>query len=300
MDVTVIAAVSLGLVATYVFRQVLSFFYRLDKDSCDSQNLQLEDPNSVKPLMCPSIWSEPTKKLSIVIPAYNEEDRLPATLDETLSYLQRRSNKQGPAFTYEVIIVDDGSKDKTAAVATNYVKQHGVDAVRLLRLPVNSGKGRAVRDGMLIARGELCLFMDADGATRVQDMEQLEAAIKDVSMASWGCRKVITATPTAQVADSSGPLGIAVGSRAHLEKAAVAKRTWLRNFLMHGFHVLVTFVAGHAVHDTQCGFKMFTRRAAAVLYTNQRLQRWCFDVELIFLAEQLGVPIKEVQVGCVL
>jgi dolichyl-phosphate beta-glucosyltransferase len=85
---------------------------------------------------------------------------------------------QGPAFTYEVIIVDDGSKDSTAAVAMGFVKRHGVDAVRLLRLPYNCGKGRAVREGMLIARGELCLMMDADGATRVSDMEQLEAGIK--------------------------------------------------------------------------------------------------------------------------
>lgn len=85
---------------------------------------------------------------------------------------------QGPAFTYEVIIVDDGSKDSTAAVAMGFVQRHGVDAVRLLRLPYNCGKGRAVREGMLIARGELCLMMDADGATRVSDMEQLEKAIK--------------------------------------------------------------------------------------------------------------------------
>lgn len=85
---------------------------------------------------------------------------------------------QGPAFTYEVIIVDDGSKDHTARVAMGYVKQHGVDAVRVLRMPFNSGKGRAVREGMLIARGELCLMMDADGATRVSDMQLLESAIK--------------------------------------------------------------------------------------------------------------------------
>jgi dolichyl-phosphate beta-glucosyltransferase len=91
---------------------------------------------------------------------------------------------QGPAFTYEVIIVDDGSKDSTAAVAMGFVKRHGVDAVRLLRLPYNCGKGRAVREGMLIARGELCLMMDADGATRVSDMEQLEAAIKVCSSLS--------------------------------------------------------------------------------------------------------------------
>ncbi|KIY96096.1 dolichyl-phosphatebeta-glucosyltransferase, partial [Monoraphidium neglectum] len=100
----------------------------------------------------------------------------------------------------------------------------------------------------------------------------------------------------AKPADASGPVAVAVGSRAHLETAALAERTRLRNFLMHGFHALVTFVAGHQVNDTQCGFKMFTRRAAAVIFSNQRLQRWCFDVELIYIAQRLGVPISEVQV----
>eukprot|EP00878_Enallax_costatus_P019349 GHUV01020412.1.p1 GENE.GHUV01020412.1~~GHUV01020412.1.p1 ORF type:complete len:306 (+),score=94.75 GHUV01020412.1:1639-2556(+) len=297
MDLLTAVAVGLAVVATFVVKQVLAFYNKLDRDSCEALVLQLEDPNSVKPLLCPSIWSEATKKLSVIIPAYNEQDRLPATLDETLSYLQRRRDRQGPAFTYELIIVDDGSKDNTASVAMDYVRQHGIDAVRLLRLPYNCGKGRAVREGMLIARGEVCLFMDADGATRVSDMELLEAALKEVAVASYGNRKQVTATPTAAMSDSSGPLAIAVGSRAHLEKAAVAERSALRNFLMHGFHFLVTFVAGHAVADTQCGFKMFTRRAAAVVYSNQRLQRWCFDVELIFIAQRLGIPIKEVQVN---
>lgn len=120
--------------------------------------------------------------------------------------------------------------------------------------------------------------------------------LQEVAVASWGKGKTLTSSAATAVPDAGGPLAVAVGSRAHLEKAALAQRSKLRNFLMHGFHFLVTFVAGHAVADTQCGFKMFTRRAAAVLYTNQRLQRWCFDVELLFLAQRLGVPVKEVQV----
>lgn len=299
MNFATAVAVGLAVVATFVVKRVLAFYSKLDKDSCEALLLQLEDPNSVKPLLCPSIWSEATKKLSVIIPAYNEEDRLPATMDETLSYLQRRRDRQGPAFTYEVIIVDDGSKDNTASVAMDYVRQHGIDAVRLLRLPYNCGKGRAVREGMLIARGETCLFMDADGATRVSDMELLESALKEIAVASYGDHKQVNAARTAAASDSGGPLAVAVGSRAHLEKAAIAERSALRNFLMHGFHFLVTFVAGHAVADTQCGFKLFTRRAAAVLYSNQRLQRWCFDVELIFIAQRLGIPIKEVQVQLV-
>lgn len=94
MDVALAVAVTLALVATYVVKQVLSFWTALDKDSTESLLLQLEDPDSVKPLLCPSIWAQATKRLSVVVPAYNEQDRLPATLDETLAYLQRRRNKE--------------------------------------------------------------------------------------------------------------------------------------------------------------------------------------------------------------
>jgi dolichyl-phosphate beta-glucosyltransferase len=94
MELPLIVAVSLALVATYVVRQVLAFWARLDKDSSEGLQLQIEDPSSIKPLLCPSIWGTATKRLSVVVPAYNEEDRLPATLDETLAYLQRRRNKE--------------------------------------------------------------------------------------------------------------------------------------------------------------------------------------------------------------
>jgi dolichyl-phosphate beta-glucosyltransferase len=298
MELSTAIAVSLALAITFVVRQLLGFFRRLDRDSSTALCLQLEDPNSLQPLPVPSIWSPATKQLSIVIPAYNEEDRLPATLDEALGYLQRRRNASGPAFTYEIIIVDDGSSDTTGTVAMRYVRAHGIDAVRLLQLPHNCGKGRAVREGVLIARGELVLFMDADGATRVSDLELLEAAIKEVATTKSSTVVSRGGSTAAAAASSSseGCLAAAVGSRAHLEQAALAQRSRLRNFLMHGFHMLVVAVAGSAVKDTQCGFKMFSRHAAALLYTNQRLQRWCFDVELLYLAGRLGVPVKEVQV----
>lgn len=292
--------------AAFALMQLLKYFDYLDRESSTALMLQLEDPNSVTPMPCPSIWSPATKQLSVVIPAYNEQDRLPGTLDETLAYLQRRRDKQGPAFTYEVIIVDDGSKDSTAAVALGYVKSHGIDAVRLLRLPYNCGKGRAVREGMLVARGQSCLFMDADGATRVSDMELLEAALQDIASSKEstvsrdsraGAKGGKAALASVPGSSSAGFLAAAVGSRAHMEQAAVAKRHPLRNFLMHGFHMLVVFVAGGAVKDTQCGFKMFSRHAAALLYSNQRLQRWCFDVELLYLCRRLRVPVQEVQVG---
>lgn len=87
-----------------------------------------------------------------------------------------------------------------------------------------------------------------------------------------------------------------VGSRAHMQAAATAQRSWYRNILMHGFHALVVLVIGNAVRDTQCGFKLFTREAARLVFYNQRLRRWCFDVELIRLAQAFGIPVAEVPV----
>jgi hypothetical protein len=187
---------------------------------------------------------------------------------------------------------------------------------------------------------------------QVSDLELLEKAIASKQCTSFGGKQV-NSRGAAAPADAGGPIGMAMGSRAHLESAALAKRSRLRNFLMHGFHALVTFVAGHEVRDTQCGFKasagagraawaaprarpaacfgrprpgwgrtpdgalgdgaapstprpgrrltpapprrppqLFTRRAAAAVFSNQRLQRWCFDVELVYLAQRLGVPIS--------
>lgn len=91
-------------------------------------------------------------------------------------------------------------------------------------------------------------------------------------------------------------LGTSFGSRAHLEKAALAKRAFHRNILTHGFHLLVSLVVGNKIKDTQCGFKLFTRRTAALLFSNMRLQRYCFDVELIHIAQQLKIPVGEVHV----
>lgn len=91
-------------------------------------------------------------------------------------------------------------------------------------------------------------------------------------------------------------LGACFGSRAHLEKEALARRSFHRNILTHGFHLLVSFVVGNKIKDTQCGFKLFTRRSAALMFSNMRMQRYCFDVELIHVAQQLKIPIGEVHV----
>lgn len=232
-------------------------------------------------------------ELSIIIPAYNEEERLPTTLQETLSYLQRRQDRQGTSFTFEVIVVDDGSSDGTMRVVESFVGGHGGDVLKLLHLPRNHGKGYAVKSGMHHARGRLLLMMDADGATKVSDIERLEAKL--LQLHSQNAINTLSGLPH-DVLYNRDSLGFVLGSRAHTQESVVTKRTALRNFLTRCFHILVMLVIGNQIRDTQCGFKLFTRAAAQRLYGNQRLQRWCFDVELVLLAQQLKIPMAEVQV----
>ncbi|MCO5594147.1 hypothetical protein L7F22_048168 [Adiantum nelumboides] len=254
----------------------------------------LEDPTSLEnhdKTLCPSVFDPAQKYLSLIIPAFNEEDRLPVYIEETLRYLQRRALTD-KTFTYEIIVVDDGSSDKTVKVAFDYARRNTLDRVRVIKLGRNYGKGAAVRKGMLCARGELLLMLDADGATKITDLEKLETEIKEVAEQQSSARANRVGSLQG-VGDSSV---VVFGSRAHLEQKALATRKWYRNFLMKGFHFCVLLVAGKGVRDTQCGFKMFTRCAAQQLFVNLRLKRWCFDVELVYLCKKLHIPIQEVAV----
>eukprot|EP00474_Spongospora_subterranea_P010567 CRZ11025.1 hypothetical protein [Spongospora subterranea] len=235
--------------------------YRTDKDETVSFTNVFEQ-------------TKPSVNLSVVVPAYNEEERMTIMLNETIRFLDHR-RRRDPDRTFEVIIVNDGSKDKTESIAQSYTKANGDDVVRVLNLTKNSGKGAAVQAGMLHARGAYILMVDADGASRFSDLVELERAIIEVEN------------------DGSG---IAIGSRAHLKQDAIAKRHWFRNFLMFGFHILVSTIAGVGIADTQCGFKLFTRNTARVLFANLHLPRWAFDVELIFMAGRLSVPMVEVPI----
>ncbi|MCL7034787.1 hypothetical protein MKW94_023589 [Papaver nudicaule] len=145
---------------------------------------------------------------------------------------------------------------------------------------------------MLHSRGELLLMLDADGATKVTDLEKLESQIraqaeKEIQLAA------VSSDSSSRISDI--PIA-AFGSRAHLEEKALASRKWYRNFLMKGFHIVVLLSAGPGIRDTQCGFKMFTRAAARKLFTNVRLKRWCFDVELVYLCKHLSIPMIEISV----
>ncbi|KAK9913522.1 hypothetical protein M0R45_037335 [Rubus argutus] len=252
-----------------------------------------EDPNSLKQVRCPSVFDPAEKYLSLIIPAFNEELRLPVALEETMNYLQQRAAKD-KSFSYEVVIVDDGSVDGTKRVAFEFVRKYTVDNVRVILLGRNHGKGEAIRKGMLHSRGELLLMMDADGATKVNDVEKLEKQIRAVAKEEFQYGDSPAINSNFRISDI--PIA-AFGSRAHLEEKALASRKWYRNFLMKGFHLVVLLAAGPGIRDTQCGFKMFTRAAARKLFTNIRLNRWCFDVELVFLGKWFRIPMREISVN---
>ena len=203
-------------------------------------------------------------QLSIVIPAYNEERRLPLTLVETIDYLDERK------ISYEILIVDDGSTDQTASIVAKFEKiRH---QLRLLRLPVNSGKGRAVQFGMLNARGARILFMDADGATPIIEFERLNQALD-------------------QGAE------VAFGSRALASLDTKVETVWYRKYPGRIFNFLVNLILLGQVSDTQCGFKLFTQRAAKFLFSKQTMPGFGFDVEILYLARKAAIASREVPVN---
>ncbi|KDR19680.1 dolichyl-phosphate beta-glucosyltransferase [Zootermopsis nevadensis] len=241
------------------------------------------DPITGKTSEFPSLSEPWSIHLSVVVPAYNEEVRLPPMLDECLEYLESRR----PALTYEVIVVSDGSQDGTAEVARKYAKNHGADTVRVLELETNRGKGGAVRLGVQSTRGAVILFADADGATKFPDLAKLESSLKDLVKGDY-----LTAPD-----DVAAGLGIVCGSRAHLEQQAISSRSYFRTVLMYGFHLLVWLFSVRGIRDTQCGFKLFTREAARLSFGSLHVERWAFDAELLYIAQRLGIPLSEVAVN---
>jgi len=172
------------------------------------------------------------------------------------------------------------SKVRNISQYTRYTDKYSSDKIRLLEFEVNRGKGGAVRQGVLVARGEKVLFCDADGATTFEDVELL---IRKLDSQKNGENKEFGS--------------LVIGSRAHMENESVAERSLFRTILMKGFHVWVKVVGGVSkVHDTQCGFKLFTRPAARFLFYNLHIERWAFDVELLYTSEKHNMEIGEVAV----
>ncbi|MDI6845511.1 MAG: glycosyltransferase family 2 protein [Candidatus Saccharicenans sp.] len=201
--------------------------------------------------------------LSIVIPAFNEEKRIGFTLFLIKDYLESRKIEA------EVILVDDGSQDRTAGVAREVMADY--PRFRLIQLPVNRGKGAAVRTGMLEASGELILFTDADLSTPIEEMEKL------LPLAREGYEVVI-------------------GSRA-LPGSEIKKRQgWLRERMGKFFNLLVRLLVLGGFRDTQCGFKLFRREAARNVFSRLQTDGFAFDVEALVLALSAGYRVAEVPV----
>lgn len=201
-------------------------------------------------------------RLSIVIPAYNEQRRLPPTLDQCLSFLEAYPHE------WELIIVNDGSADRTSQVVQEYHARE--PRVRLLDSGANFGKGHAVKSGMLASRGELRLFMDADGATHLREVLRLLDAM-----------------------DRTGA-EVAFGSRA-LGGTQVRTR-WYRKLPGRIFNLAVNLLILPGIADTQCGFKLFTARAADAIFPRQTYHRFSFDLELLYLARRQRLGLVEVPV----
>ncbi|XP_026747509.1 dolichyl-phosphate beta-glucosyltransferase [Trichoplusia ni] len=243
------------------------------------------DPKSKSKLKFPNIDEVHSVHLSVIVPAYNEEKRLPPMLDEAIGFLEERV-KNVPTFKYEIIVVSDGSRDSTVKVVESYVEQYGSEKVRCLELIKNRGKGGAVRLGIESCRGASILFADADGASKFEDLTKLESALKDL----------IKCDPLSAPDKVSDSIAIVIGSRAHLEQESLATRSLFRNILMYGFHFLVWLFTVKGIKDTQCGFKLFTRKAASICFKSLHVNRWAFDVELLYIAQKLNIPIAEIPV----
>ncbi|KAG8992894.1 dolichyl-phosphate beta-glucosyltransferase [Tulasnella sp. JGI-2019a] len=245
-----------------------------DRKSLPSELVYRCAKDSKAPLPLPSITSPPSLSLSVIVPAYNETLRLKPMLTAALSHLS--SLPKMSKRTFEIIIIDDCSKDSTTSTALEFAKQNPTVDIRVVTFARNRGKGGAVQHGVLHCRGERVLMVDADGASKFADLEKLWTGLDGI--------------------ESDGQ-GVAVGSRAHMVKTeAVVKRSFLRNCLMYAFHALLRTVGVSYIHDTQCGFKLFTRASARTLFQSLHLHGWVFDVELLLLAQRLSMPVVEVPI----
>jgi dolichyl-phosphate beta-glucosyltransferase len=201
-------------------------------------------------------------ELSIVIPAYNEESRLPATLEQVAAYLKNCGREA------EVLVVDDGSKDRTAAVAESF--RDKISALRVVPNGVNRGKGFSVRHGVQEARGRIVLFTDADLSAPIEEADKLIEALEKYD--------------------------VAIGSRAVDRSLITVHESPFREFAGIIFNKLVQIILWLPFVDTQCGFKAFRRERCGILFEQQTIERFGFDPELLYLARHHGLRAVEIPV----
>ncbi len=201
--------------------------------------------------------------LSVVVPAYNEEVRLKPTLERLDAYYEAQD------YPYDVIVVSDGSSDQTEAIVAEFAATH--PKFRLIAYKANRGKGYAVRTGMLAAEGDLILFCDADMATPQEETEKLLAHMREGA-------------------------DVAIGSRPLKESKLEKHQPFLREMLGRASNQLIQLLAIRGIHDTQCGFKMFTKKACRDVFSRCELNGFSFDFEALMIARDLGYRIDEVPI----
>jgi dolichyl-phosphate beta-glucosyltransferase len=201
-------------------------------------------------------------ELSIVIPAYNEEPRLPASLALIAAYIRASGQET------EVIVVDDGSRDGTASVAESFRKE--IPRLRVISNGENRGKGYSVRHGMLEAQGRIVLFTDADLSAPIEEAGKLLAALEDHD--------------------------VAIGSRAMDRSLIFVRQSLFREFAGIVFNAIVRLTLRLPFVDTQCGFKAFRRVPCQIIFEQQSIERFGFDPELLYLARHHGLRSAEIPV----
>ncbi len=201
--------------------------------------------------------------LSVVVPAYNEEKRLPRTLARLFQYYEAQ------AYSYEVIVVSDGSQDGTAKLVADFAESH--PTFRLIDYSPNHGKGYAVRTGILAANGEQILFCDADMATPQEETEKL-------------------------IPHMEAGADVAIGSRPLKESNLEKHQPFLREMFGRTANKAIQLLAVPGIKDTQCGFKMFTNKAAHDIFSRCKLDEFGFDFECLMVARDLGYRIDEVPI----
>jgi dolichyl-phosphate beta-glucosyltransferase len=205
--------------------------------------------------------------LSIVIPAYNEEQRIGSTLERILHYLKPRGRP------FELVVVDDGSGDRTADIAREFGTNEDAGwSLRLLPNDGNRGKGYSVRRGMLEAQGAYALLTDADLSSPIEEIAKLEKEVVD------------------------GSCDIAFGSRDLKESDIQVRQSWFRETSGKIFNRLVRLSTGLPYADTQCGFKLFKMSSCRDLFRKQTIEGLSFDVEILYMARKWGLTLKEVPV----
>jgi dolichyl-phosphate beta-glucosyltransferase len=200
---------------------------------------------------------------SIIIPAYNEGARIGNALNEVLRCVHERG------WNSEILVIDDGSLDNTAEIVSEVAARN--PEVRLLKNPENRGKGYSVRHGMLSAAADIVMFTDADLSAPIEEAEHLFSALQDGA-------------------------DIAIGSRWLQRKRQVLKQPLYRQFFGRCFNAVTRLVMKLPFADTQCGFKAFRRPVAQAIFQLQRIERWGFDPEILFIALKRGYTVREVPV----